>query len=203
MMRDVLLLLLAAFPLMGSPGPATLSLASLGSAFGFRPNIRYLYGIIVGTLGTLLIVASSITSTLSTFPKILTLAECLAVVYITYLAWEIATAPVGEAVLNSDNRAARVATFTSGLALAFTNPKAYAAIGAVYSGHTIFPQNAGLDAVTKIWALTLVIIIVNTTWLVFGITISRFLNNPIIARIINIIFAVLLITSVGAALILG
>lgn len=199
-MRDVLLLWLAAFPLMGSPGPATLSLASLGSAFGFRSNIRYLLGIIVGTLGTLLIVASSITSTLSTFPTILTLAQCLAVVYITYLAWKIATAPVGEPVLNSDNR---VATFTSGLALAITNPKAYAAIGAVYSGHAIFPQNPGLDAVIKVASLMLVIMIVNTTWLTFGVTFSRFLSNPTIGRVINIIFAVLLITSVVTALILG
>ena len=38
-MRDLIFLLLAALPLMGSPGPATLSLASLGAAFGFRGSL--------------------------------------------------------------------------------------------------------------------------------------------------------------------
>jgi threonine/homoserine/homoserine lactone efflux protein len=43
--ENALLLLLAAFPLMGSPGPATLSLAATGSAFGLSRSLPYLAGI--------------------------------------------------------------------------------------------------------------------------------------------------------------
>jgi len=41
MWSSILLLFLVAVPLMGSPGPATLSLAALGSTYGMRPSIPY------------------------------------------------------------------------------------------------------------------------------------------------------------------
>ncbi len=47
-MENLLLLWLAALPLMGSPGPATISLAATGSAFGIRPGLGYLSGILKG-----------------------------------------------------------------------------------------------------------------------------------------------------------
>ena len=45
MTSDLALLWLAAFPLMGSPGPATLSLAAMGAAYGGRRSLSYLAGI--------------------------------------------------------------------------------------------------------------------------------------------------------------
>lgn len=56
------LLWLAAFPLMGSPGPATLSLAGIGTAYGFRPGLPYLAGIVAGTTGVLLMIATGVTA---------------------------------------------------------------------------------------------------------------------------------------------
>ena len=44
MANDLILLWLAAFPLMGSPGPATMSLAAIGAAFGWRRGLCYLSG---------------------------------------------------------------------------------------------------------------------------------------------------------------
>jgi len=52
-MENLLFLILAAFPLMGSPGPVTMSLAGLGSASGFRPGLGYLCGFITGTIAVL------------------------------------------------------------------------------------------------------------------------------------------------------
>src|SRR5579864_4121342 len=39
---------LAGFALAGSPGPATLSLAATGAAFGARRGLAYMSGIIIG-----------------------------------------------------------------------------------------------------------------------------------------------------------
>ena len=56
MAHKIILLWLAAFPLMGSPGPATISLAGVGTGFGFRNGLPYLFGIVLGTIGVLILV---------------------------------------------------------------------------------------------------------------------------------------------------
>ena len=122
---------------MGSPGPATISLAAMGAAFGFRVSLPYLAGIILGTATVLLMIAAGLTTLLLAFPKVLLVVSLIAAAYILYLAWKIATAPVG---IDSNHQEA-APNFTSGFVLAIANPKAFAAIGAVYSGHTLLPEH--------------------------------------------------------------
>ena len=57
-------LLVTSVAIMGSPGPATISLTAAGSAYGVRRSLAYLAGIIVGTTIVLLAVAVGITATL-------------------------------------------------------------------------------------------------------------------------------------------
>ena len=195
-MENLLFLLLAAFPLMGSPGPVTMSLAGLGSAFGFRPGLGYLCGVMVGTTAVLLMIASGVTVLLLAQPALLTALIVLAGAYILYLAWKIATAPVGRAVKTIHHPPA----FASGFALAIANPKAFAAIGAVYSGHSVFAGDPMLDMIAKIAALTGVILVSQSTWLAFGAGFSKVLTHPKIGRAVNVTFAVMLLASVGLAL---
>jgi threonine/homoserine/homoserine lactone efflux protein len=84
--------------------------------------------------------------------------------------------------------------------LAIANPKAFAAIGAVYAAHAIAPHSLWLDNALKIAALALVIVLVNSLWLVFGAGFARLLSDPRFGRLINILFAVLLIASLAMAL---
>ena len=48
--------LLAALALAGSPGPATLSLAAAGAAFGTRRVAGYFLGILIGMVGVILLI---------------------------------------------------------------------------------------------------------------------------------------------------
>ena len=199
MANELILLWLAAFPLMGSPGPATMSLAGLGTAFGFRPSLGYLMGIIAGTMAVLIMIATGVTALVLAQPLLLTALTILAGVYILYLAWKIVTAPVGSCVVRPD----QAPTFIPGFTLAIANPKAFAAIGAVYAGHTLVDDNLTVDAVYKLVALTLVIVVVNTAWLAFGAVFSRVLTNPVAGRAANVLFATLLVVSVVWALALA
>lgn len=194
--NDLMLLWLAAFPLMGSPGPATMSLAGMGVAFGVRKGLPYLGGILFGTFAVLVMIATGVTGLILAEPAVVRVLTVLAAAYILYLAWKIATAPILSA---TDQRAAAPA-FSSGLVLAIANPKAFAAIGAVYSGNTLVEGALLLDALAKISALTLVILTVNSAWLAFGSSLSSILSNPRSGRIANVIFAFLLILSVAFAL---
>ncbi len=174
-----------------------MSLAGLGTAFGFRPSLSYLVGIITGTTIVLLMIATGVTALVLAQPILLTALTILAGIYILYLAWKIASAPVGPLAPRSEHAPA----FVPGFSLAIANPKAFAAIGAVYAGHTLAADNLTADAVYKLAALVLVIVIVNTAWLAFGATFSRILKNPVAGRAANILFATMLVASVGLALI--
>jgi threonine/homoserine/homoserine lactone efflux protein len=185
-------LLLSALLLMGSPGPATMSLAATGAAFGIRRGLSYLAGIIIGTTAVLAVVATGVTGMILAIPGVTPVIIGLAFVYILYLAYQIATAPP-PSEMASDTQP----SLLGGLFLGVANPKAYAAIGAVYASAVLVADRPLLDAATKLVLLTGVIILVNAFWLAVGATLAGVLRRPRTARIINLSFAVLLIVFFG------
>lgn len=196
MTGSLIVLWLAALPLMGSPGPATMSLAAIGAAFGARAGLPWLAGIVAGTFGVLLLIATGVTGLILAKPVLVTLITVLAAAYILYLAYRIATAPV----IAKESGEAKTPSFSGGFVLAIANPKAFAAIGAVYSGNSLIPDALLPDAIAKIAALAVVIVAVNATWLVFGSILSSILKDPKTGRIANIAFALMLIASVALSL---
>lgn len=68
--QQLLALVLAATVVMGSPGPATISVTAIGAAFGLRNSLRYAWGIILGTVAVLLVVATGITAILTSMPGV-------------------------------------------------------------------------------------------------------------------------------------
>ena len=196
-LSNLLPLLVAALLLMGSPGPATMSLAAAGAAFGARPVIPYLCGICLGTAGVLLIVATGVTGLVLSVPGVTPLIVALAGAYILYLAWKIATAPPpSEAGHDGD-----APPVYGGLLLAIANPKAYAAIGAVYSSATLVAEPLA-DAGAKVIVLGIVIVAVNSGWLVFGAGIAGLMRRPRAGRILNLVFAGLLVASFALSVLL-
>src|SRR5437867_11525202 len=86
-------LLLTSLAIMGSPGPATISLLGAGSAYGVRRCLPYLVGIIVGTTSVLVAVATGITAALLALPAVSSVLIWISVAYIVWLAYHLATAP--------------------------------------------------------------------------------------------------------------
>jgi len=196
---SLLVLWLAAVPLMASPGPATMSLAAIGALHGASAGLRYLAGIVSGTVCVLLLIATGVTGLVLAVPALVWLLTAMAAAYILYLAWRIATAPV----LVARAGTTRAPSFAGGYALAIANPKAYAAIGAVYTGHSVVAGDLLADAAVKIAALSAVIVVANIAWLVFGSAFSGFLRDPVRGRIASVAFALLLVASVALAVMDG
>jgi threonine/homoserine/homoserine lactone efflux protein len=195
---DLLALLVAAILLMGSPGPATMSLAAGGAAFGVRPVFPYLVGIWAGTAGVLLIVATGVTGLVVSVPGVTPVIVAVAGLYILHLAWKIANAPPPTAAAAEDD----APSILGGLLLAIANPKAYAAIGAVYSSSVLLPDRPLDDAVAKVVMLAAVIVAVNTVWLVFGAGLAGLMRRPRAGRVLNVIFAVLLVAAFALSVLL-
>ena len=184
--------LIAAVALAGSPGPATLSLAAAGAAFGAYRSAAYLLGIVLGMVAVMAIVASGVVGLLLAVPGAGPVVTVLAALYFVWLAWRIAMAPP----LAEGGPDRPPPTFVAGLLLSLVNPKGYAAMAALYSGFVLLPDRLGLDVAVKIAGLTVVIAVVNIAWLLVGAALTRLFRDPRANRAINIVFALLLLGSV-------
>ena len=184
-------LLLTSLAVMGTPGPATISLTAAGSAYGLRRCAGYLAGIIAGTTAVLLAVASGITVTLLAIPALRVAVVAVAAVYILWLACHIATAPP----LAAQPAAAKAPSLAGGTLLGIANPKAWIAIAAVFASARL-AASAAADAAAKVALLTVMIVVINVAWLVAGAALAPLLRHPVRARVINVMLAAAL---VGAA----
>ncbi|MGQ9367926.1 LysE family translocator [Azospirillum sp. ST 5-10] len=187
---------LAGCALAGSPGPATLSLAATGAAFGARGGLAYLAGIVAGMVAVMGLTAAGVVGVLLALPGATPAVIGLAAAYVVYLALRIATAPpLGEPGAGQGRP-----SFPAGVALSLLNPKGYAAMAALFSGFVLLPDRLALDAAAKTALLTAIIVAVNLAWLAAGAALTHVLRDPRASRIVNVAFAATLLASVVLAL---
>ncbi|HUH85817.1 MAG TPA: LysE family transporter [Stellaceae bacterium] len=194
-MDGVFGLAVAGVVLAGSPGPATLSLAATGAAFGARRGLSYFAGIVVGMVAVMAIIAGGIVGVLLALPGAKPAVTALAALYFLYLAFRIATAPP----LSKRQDGSRP-SFAAGLFLSLVNPKGYAAMAALFSGFVLVPGRLPLDALAKATVLFAIIAASSLAWLFAGAALTRFLRGSRASRAINVTFAVLLLASLAVTL---
>ena len=188
-------LILASLAVMGSPGPSTMSVTAVGAAFGFRRSLAYLTGIILGTTAVLVAVAAGVVAMLMSLPRLAPVLVAVSAAYIAYLAFKIATAPP----LSRQDPAAGAPSFAGGFLLGVANPKAYLAIAAVFAGTTLAVESRMIEALLKTGVITIMIVVIHLCWLTAGVSLSRLLRHPVSSRIVNLLFAaILIITTVMA-----
>lgn len=187
---SMLPLALTSLALMGSPGPATVSLTAAGAAFGLRRSAGYLAGIIVGTSVVLAAVATGVTAVVLSLPVVRPVLLGMSAAYILWLAYHLATAPS----LSAQSSDAEPPSLTGGLLLGVANPKAWVAIAAVVASAQ--PAAGGtLDAAARGGVLELMIVLINTSWLLAGASFAAALRVPKHARIVNVTLAALLVAT--------
>jgi threonine/homoserine/homoserine lactone efflux protein len=188
-------LILASLVVMGSPGPSTMSVTAVGAAFGFRRSLAYLAGIILGTTAVLVAVAAGVVAMVMALPRLAPVLIAASAAYIIYLAFRIATAPP----LSRQGQAASAPSFAGGFLLGVANPKAYLAIAAVFAGTTLAVQSRLIEATLKTAVLTIMIVVIHVCWLTAGVSLARLLQHPVSSRIVNLLFAaILIVTSILA-----
>jgi threonine/homoserine/homoserine lactone efflux protein len=186
-------LIVTALAIMGTPGPATISLTAAGSAYGVRRSLTYLAGIIAGTTVVLLAVATGITAALLAVPAVRPVLIAAGAGYIVWLACHIATAPP----LAAHGEGAAAPGLAGGALLGVANPKAWVAIAAVFASARL-AGGAAVDAAAKTAVLTVMIVVINSTWLAAGASLAPLLRDPRRARRVNGALAAVLV--VAAAL---
>ncbi len=188
-------LLATALAIMGSPGPATVSLAAAGSAYGVRRSLGYLAGIVAGTAAVLVAVATGVTATLLAVPVLRSVLVVLSAAYILWLAWRIATAP------RPQDRPAAAAppSPAGGAVLGVANPKAWVAIAAVFASARL-ADSATADAAAKVAVLSVVVVLIMAAWLLAGACFASTLRDPGRARVVNLVLAAALVGATALAI---
>ncbi len=193
MTEALLALLSATVLLLGSPGPAPLALAATSAAFGVRRSLPFLFGILAGLLVVIVGAALGLAALLAAHPVARTVAQVVGGLYIGYVAYKIATAPVTTAASATESTAPG---FVDGFVLNILNPKAYAAFLALFSQFLLpLPDEGAALAATATVCLA-VAVAVDVVWLCLGGVIGPVFRKPRQARVMRVTFAVLMVGAV-------
>lgn len=171
--------------LYGTPGPATLSIAASGAAFGFKRTIGYVFGGLFGLGIIFVMVYFGLVVLFTEYPIVHLIFKWASLLYIFYLAYRIATATT----IKSDSP--KQLGFIQGIPLAILNPKAYFAIIATVSQ---FVDDTNFVTV-MVWSISLTMIF-DFSWAYAGSLIGSKLGSRGLSAKVNILFATLLVVSV-------
>jgi len=193
-MSDALIsLTIASFLLLGSPGPTPLALAAVGATFGFRAGIPFLLGILVGLAAVVSLGAAGMSAFFEAFPSSRLFVQICGGLYVCYIAFKVATAPV----LSSNEDAARDApVFKDGVIFNLLNPKAYAVLLALYSQFAL-PFTAQWASVVATGVVVYAIgLVIDILWLSLGGVLRPVFSAPKSARAIRVFFALAMVAAV-------
>ena len=187
----------AAVALLGTPGPAIAVLLAVGKTEGLSRGLPLFWGLQLGLALAASLCAAGLVSTILAIPAAAEALTIIAAAYLLWLAWSVATAPVGSADPRT-SVAARV-SFRRGLVLGLTNPKAYLAFLSLMASFKIAASDPMQDAALKVGFCVLVMILVDFVWLWIGTALGRLLLGPSEERAMNIAMGATIVAAAALA----
>ncbi len=174
-----------------TPGPNNIIAMGIGFNWGFKKVLPHLLGVSVGFPIMLLLIGFVLKPILEQFSTIFIALKFLSAIYIIYLAYKIATAPVNL----EEQEQKKPITFFESVAFQWINPKAWA--GAMATVTLYIPQNSftlGLIIAAISSAITIIFAI--ALWGYMGKKIKLLLSNATHIRVFNYTMAITLCISV-------
>jgi threonine/homoserine/homoserine lactone efflux protein len=192
----VLSFLAAVFLLLITPGPGVLSIAGVGSGFGWRAGSGFLAGLCVGSNLVGVMVISGLAALMLSVPWLRVTLLTGSVLYLIWLAAKIAFSGsrVGFASAQS------APGFMNGVTLQLINPKAYVVNTALFTGFPFWPGSLLAETLIKFAIINLLWLPIHLAWLWFGVALRRLdLPGPV-QRAINLAMAASMLAVVGLAM---
>ena len=182
--------------LLVTPGPGVLSTAGLGAAYGFKPGLRYVAGLCLGTNLVALIVVSGLAAVILAIDWMRNLLLVLSVLYLTSIALRIAFAGSRIAFIEATG----IPGIRAGLLLQVINPKAYAVNITWFSGFVLLPDSLFTETIVKFLIINAIWIPIHLGWLAVGNLVNQIDLKPSTHRLINYAMALSMMIVVGLAL---
>ena len=174
-----------------TPGPNNVMILASGANHGFKKSIPHLLGIDLGFPIMMIAVGLGAGQLFQQSPAIFSWLKIIGVIYLSYLAFKIATAPVQ----NFESIKAQPMTFFQALLFQWVNPKAWImCIGAVVT-FTV----ADASYLYQVFIIALLFFVLGSpctiSWLWFGSILRRLLLQEKYLRVFNLSMGLLLMTS--------
>ena len=182
--------------ILGSPGPGVLSLAGVGSAFGYRAAWAYGTGLFFGSNLVMLVAATGLAALLLARQDIRLIFMILSSGYLLYLASRVALAGSKIGFIEASHPPG----FWGAIVLQVFNPKAYAVGTFAFSNFPFWPESLTLEIALKFLILNAIWIPIHITWMWAGVSLGRLDLEPRLQRMINWTMAVALVAVVLVAL---
>jgi threonine/homoserine/homoserine lactone efflux protein len=190
-------LIITSLPFLASmgftPGPNNILVASSGVNFGFRATIPHILGVTVGYPLMLLLVGVGLAKIFTDVPQVHTVLKYVCIVYLLYLAWRIAAAPVAT---SETRRTAKPMTFLQAVAFQWVNGKGWVVALSAVTTYTVVNATLTMQVVALAALALLVTLGAVTTWTLFGAMLRRYLHTDRRRRIFNYSMAGLLVASI-------
>lgn len=187
---------LAVFFLLITPGPGVLTVAGVGSAYGFRHGLPYAMGVVLGSLLVMAAVATGLAAFVLSYPPVRYVLLAASAGYLLYIALRIAT--TGSSIAIAE--ATRPLGFFAGIAFSTINPKAYVVMTTLFSAFPLYPESRLIEAVLKAVIFAGFSVPVHMVWLYAGATLKRLALTAGANRAINIAMAAAMVAVVVLAL---
>ena len=186
---------LAVVLLIITPGPGVLTTAGFGAAYGFRPSLRYVLGLFIGTNLVMLAVISGVAAIVLSVPWLRTVLLLVSVGYLLYLAARIAFA--GSKVAFMEAKAPP--GIGGGLMLQAINPKAYVVNTSLITGFSYAPDNLPFEILTKALIMNVIWVPLHLAWLWAGTALHELNLSHAAQRRINVAMAAAMLSVVALA----
>lgn len=185
-----------AFAMAATPGPNNSLVTASGAAHGMRRTLPLLLGI-GGGIAVSMFLSMALGAALLTDPRVAGTLKWLGVAYLLWMAWTIATAPVGAARDPGKPQASQPLGAHHGVLLQLINPKVWVMITGAVVTYGQAAQGLGPVPLALVFALIFgaVTLVSTTGWALLGSWIGRWLNTPRARRRFNLTMASLLIAS--------
>lgn len=156
-----------------TPGPNNMIITSSGTMYGYRKTSPFIFGVTVGLITQLLLTSAGLGLLFSRFPIIEKILKITGFLYISWLAFKIAT------VKNSftDSSSERAPGFIKGLLFQYLNPKAYLMSITTISLYTLQGERYLWSVSIIILAYLLIAPISTSVWALFGVGIKKVMIN--------------------------
>ena len=159
---------LAVLLLTVTPGPAVLTLAGVGSAFGWRHGMLFLSGLFLGVHLVCFAVISGLAALIMADPIVRVVLLLASSAYLGYLAFKIALAGTKIGFIHM------VAPgFVTGVMLQLINPKAYTVNAMLFSSFAFYPENFAIETGLKLLINNAMWIPIHFFWLYAGVKVNQ------------------------------
>jgi threonine/homoserine/homoserine lactone efflux protein len=191
-MNFSLAFILFAISMLFTPGPNNVMLMTSGLNFGVNKSLPHLFGVCLGFPSMVVMVGLGLGVIFEQYPIIHDVIKVLGIVYLIYLAWQIAHTKK----TSLSGKVSSPFTFIQAALFQWVNPKAWVMASTTIAVYTSAAEDVLHQILLLAVAFALIGFCSGGTWLFLGRGLKRLLKSDAHRVLFNTVMATLLVLSI-------